>query len=183
MIKNTLSDLPVYHLLVLTIPAKVAKKLEAIQYRFLWGENKDKRRYHLVKWEEVKCPIELGDLGLGSLLDLNRTLLGKWIWRYWVRKDSLWKKIIKVKWGGGSGVDISGKTLENRNHGMGFWKSIMQQQNSALDFTKWEIGKGNKIRFWQDKLCGNESLMSRFPLIFVIAQKKEYVCKRGMWGR
>lgn len=38
---------------------------------------------------------------------------------------------------------------------------------------KWKIGRSNKIRFSQDKWCGNESLISRFPTIFNIAQKKD----------
>lgn len=103
-------------MLVLTIPIKVGKKLEFIQCRFLWGEDEDKRRYHLIKWEEVKHPVELGRLGLRSLVDLNKARQGQWIWRLWEEDDSLWKKIIKAKWG------VWGReaTIENRTYGVGF---------------------------------------------------------------
>lgn len=37
LIKSTLSNLPIYYLFVLTGPAKVTKKVEMIQCRFLWG--------------------------------------------------------------------------------------------------------------------------------------------------
>lgn len=48
-IKSTLNSLPGCYLLVLTILMKVAKRLEAIQRKFLWGDEEGMRKYHLVK--------------------------------------------------------------------------------------------------------------------------------------
>lgn len=76
LFKSTVFNLPIYYMSLLTMPVKVPKQLEAIRCRFLWGENKDKRRHHLVKWEE-KHSTELGGLCLRSLLDLNKLLLFK----------------------------------------------------------------------------------------------------------
>lgn len=48
LIKHTLANLPIYYLSTLTILVKVAKKLEAIQCRFLWGDTDESRKFHFV---------------------------------------------------------------------------------------------------------------------------------------
>lgn len=90
---------------VLTIPVKVAKKLETIQCCFLWGDEEGRRRYHLAKWEEMKLPLELGGLGLRSMVEMNLAVQGKWIWRYMRVGDNLWKTVVEACWGniGGGG--------------------------------------------------------------------------------
>lgn len=42
LIKSTMSNLPVYYLSILTIPKDIAKKLDNIQCRFLWGDEDGK---------------------------------------------------------------------------------------------------------------------------------------------
>lgn len=39
LFKNTMCNLPIYYLSVLTIPKKVAKYLKSIQCRFFWGDD------------------------------------------------------------------------------------------------------------------------------------------------
>lgn len=48
---------------LLTIPVSVAKKLEIIQYKFLWGNLEKRRRCHLVAWDKIKKPILHGGMG------------------------------------------------------------------------------------------------------------------------
>lgn len=77
LIKCTLHNLPIYHLSLLTIPVSIAKKLEALQCKFLWGDLGDHKRYHLVAWSEAKKSVENGGLGIRSLVELNKVLQGK----------------------------------------------------------------------------------------------------------
>lgn len=77
LVKSTLSKLPIYYFSLLTIPIKVAKRLETIQNRFLWSDVEDNRKYHVVMWSEVKLPVERGGLGVRSLFEMNLTLQGK----------------------------------------------------------------------------------------------------------
>lgn len=59
LIKGTLSNLPIYYLSIITISAKIAKKLERIQCNFLWRDD-GRKRYHLMNWEEVKKSMGQG---------------------------------------------------------------------------------------------------------------------------
>lgn len=116
LIKSTLSNLPTYYLSVLHIPSKVAKKLEAFQCNFLWADTDNKRKYHLVKWSDLKKLLRNRGLGLRSLNNLNKALLGKWIWRYWNESDSLWKKVINCKWYNDNPHDLT--SIKSRNYGL-----------------------------------------------------------------
>lgn len=43
LIRSTLVNLPIYYIFLMTIPIKVAKKLESIQCGFLWGDLEDRK--------------------------------------------------------------------------------------------------------------------------------------------
>ena len=81
------------------MPKTVARRLEKVQRDFLWGGGNGERKAHLVKWEVVCADKNKGGLGLRKLALLNKTLLGKWIWRFACDKDNLWKQVIMTKYG------------------------------------------------------------------------------------
>ncbi|RVW59508.1 hypothetical protein CK203_115574 [Vitis vinifera] len=56
-------------------------------------------KVHLVKWSIVCKTKSTGGLEVCSLLLFNKALLCKWCWRFASEGDSLWKKIIKGKFG------------------------------------------------------------------------------------
>lgn len=60
LVKITLSNIPIHYLTALPLLVKVARKLERIQCRFLWGNDDERRRYHLVNWKDVKKLIRVG---------------------------------------------------------------------------------------------------------------------------
>lgn len=74
LIKSTMVNLPVYYLSIITILVNTAKKLETIQCKFLWGDDEENRKFHLVKWEEIKKPLKYGGLGTRSIVNLNVAL-------------------------------------------------------------------------------------------------------------
>lgn len=108
LVKCTLSNIPIYYFTALPLPVKVARKIERIQCHFLWGDDDERRRYHLVNWKEVKKPNRAGGLGIRPLVEMNKALHGKWLWRYMNEEGGLWKGIVEVRWGrwegGGAGM-------------------------------------------------------------------------------
>ena len=99
LIKSTLSNLPTYFLSLFPIPASVANRIEKLQWNFLWGGFGDERKIHLVKWAIVCAPISSGGLGIRKIRLFNIALLGKWLWRFGIKNDALWRQVIELKYG------------------------------------------------------------------------------------
>ncbi|RVW72046.1 Transposon TX1 uncharacterized 149 kDa protein [Vitis vinifera] len=68
---------------------------------------------------------------------LNKALLAKWIWRFVVEKDVLWKKVIGVK----HGLEGCGwKSKEVRGpFGVGVWKEILKEMSWCWNNMKYKI--------------------------------------------
>ena len=54
---------------------------------------------HLVNWSAVCANMRQGGLGISSLVALNKTMLGKWSWKFAIERNSLWKQVIIDKYG------------------------------------------------------------------------------------
>ena len=103
LLKSTLSSLPTYFLSLFTIPKAVATRLESIQRNFLWRSSEESFIYPLVAWEKVCLPVEMGGLGIRSVVSFNQALLGKWLRRYGHEVTHLWQRVISTKYGEGQG--------------------------------------------------------------------------------
>ena len=125
------------------------------------------RKVHLINWEVVCAQKEKGGLGLRKIILLNEALLGKWIWRFAIEKDNLWKKVLLVKYGQ---EGLGWRTNEVRGtFEVGVWKEILKEANWCWDNIQFKVGKGTKIKFWTDHWCGNAALSQIFPQLFALA--------------
>ncbi len=165
LLKSTLSSLPTYFLSLFTISASVAQRIEKLKRNFLLGGMGDGVKYHLVRWDHVCSPIDCGGLGVKNLTLFNKALLGKWLWRFGVEKHHLWRRVIVAKygmeWGGWRSKPCRG------THGCGLWKSISLGWDVFMERVEFTVGKGDRIKFWSDKWCGNSPLKDLFPILFL----------------
>jgi hypothetical protein len=99
LIKSTLANIPSYYMSLFKIPVKVANRIEKLQRDFLWGGVGEEFKYHLVKWSKVCSPLSEGWLGIRKLVDFNRALLGKWLWRYGHEREAWWRVVVEAKYG------------------------------------------------------------------------------------
>uniref|UniRef100_A0A2N9FLS3 Reverse transcriptase domain-containing protein n=1 Tax=Fagus sylvatica TaxID=28930 RepID=A0A2N9FLS3_FAGSY len=123
LLKSTHSSLPTYYLSLFTIPVSVAKRLEKFQRTFLWGGSGEDPKHSLVKWDTICSPIDKGGLGIRLLVPLNRALLGKWLWRFVVEGDRLWRRVVASRHGAVHGGWGTGQV--RGSYGCGLWKGIM----------------------------------------------------------
>nr|GEW14889.1 RNA-directed DNA polymerase, eukaryota, reverse transcriptase zinc-binding domain protein [Tanacetum cinerariifolium] len=63
--------IPIYHMSIFKVPTKV-------------------------RWKSVLVAKYVGGLGVSSLFALNRTLMFKWVWRFFFQKNSLWVRVVKA---------------------------------------------------------------------------------------
>ena len=111
---------------------------------------------------------------------LNKALLCKWCWRFANERDSLWRKVIRSKfgedYGGWSSGDING------GFGVGLWKEIRKEWPQLIQNSYFTLGNGRRIRFWKDVWCGEEALSLMFPNLFrLTAQKNARVAELWNW--
>ena len=99
LLKSTLSSLPTYFLSLFTIPKSVANRLEKLQRDFVWGGMGNNFKHHLVGWDKVCVPKAKGGLGVRSLVLFNKALLGKWLWRFGLEENNLWRRVLVEKFG------------------------------------------------------------------------------------
>ncbi|RVX19756.1 LINE-1 reverse transcriptase-like [Vitis vinifera] len=99
LIKCAMASLPIYIMSLFRMPKSVVRRLEKLQRDFLWGGGSLERKAHLINWEVVCTRREKGGFGLRKIDSLNKALLGKWVWRFAVEKDNLWRLMIGVKYG------------------------------------------------------------------------------------
>lgn len=85
------------------MPENVARLLDKIQARFLWGGSEVQKKLYLVKLEEATKSKVTGGLGIRKLRMVNECLLPKWWWRYGCEDRSLWKSILISKYGSAGG--------------------------------------------------------------------------------
>ena len=95
LLKSMLSSLPTSFLSLFTIPTHVANKIEKLQRDFLWGDSKT----HLLSWDKACLPIANSGLGIRKLTTFNKALLGKWLWRFGIEENRLWRRVVALKLG------------------------------------------------------------------------------------
>ena len=170
LIKSTLSNLPIYTMSLFRVPKGVMSILEKIQLDSLWGRGNLDKKIHLVNWKTVCTSKKGGGLDIRSLLNLNKSFLGKWNWRLAVEDNPPWKDLIKLKYGLKDGGWFS---VEPRgSFGVGLWKDIRKEAQQLKQKCKLMLGDGGRIRFWEDRWCGENPLCVSFPTLYVVAASK-----------
>ena len=51
-------------------------------------------------------PITNGGLGIRKLTTFNKALLGKWLWRFGIKENRFWRRVVALKFGEEWGVDL-----------------------------------------------------------------------------
>lgn len=80
LIKAALSTLPYYHIQTTILPKWVIQELEKHSRNFLWGEDGDNRKVHLVSWDLVTNFKVNGGMGLKKLRQQNEAFIMKLCW-------------------------------------------------------------------------------------------------------
>ena len=179
LIQSTLSSLPIYCLSLFRLSVSICSRLEKIQREFMWSGGSLVKKTHLVNWKTVCTEKKKGGLGLRRFSILNKALLCKWCWRFANERDSLWRKVIRCKFGEDYGGWRSGDI--NGGFGVGLWKEIRKEWPQLIQNTYLALGNGSRISFWKDAWCGEEALSLTFPNLFRLTAQK-YVRVADLWN-
>lgn len=81
------------------ITPQVDKRLDMLRSDFLWQHNQEKKGVHLVNWKTLTLRKQQRGIGIQILRKQNQSSLMKWLWRYSNQDQSLWRRVIKEKYG------------------------------------------------------------------------------------
>jgi hypothetical protein len=138
LIKKTLTAKPIYMMISIKVPAWVRKAMDKIMKAFLWtGSDVVQAGKCLVAWLKVQRPLCLGGLGVFDLQSMGIALRVRWLWLHHVDTARPW----------------STKPVEEDMVTKAFFKASV----------RWEIDKGDCIKFWSDNWFRRQSISDIFP--------------------
>ncbi|GMI70241.1 hypothetical protein like AT4G29090 [Hibiscus trionum] len=116
-------------------------------------------------------------MGIRNINIQNRSLLSKWIWKFVVEKDSLWKRVVVAKNNLDSRFLIPADSSGANSSWL--WKGIVKSFYSNDEFgssirssIRFQVGDGKTIIFWSDWWIGEGPLLSLFPRIHALSINK-----------
>ena len=123
--------------------------------------------------------IELGGLGIRSVMSFIQALLEKWFWRYGHEVTHLWWRVISTKYGEGQG-GWSTKACW-RAHGCGLWRSIHEGWESFSKHLSFVVREGARICFWHDRWIGDNNLKFLYPELYLCSVDKDACIFEVLW--
>ena len=110
------------------------------------GSTEEKRRMHLVRWETVTLPKELGGLGLHNMKDRNNVLLAKLCWRLAGEQEAPWAKMLVAKYLSPNRISKVGRKLPCSS----IWTACKKGGPVYVKGLKWSVRNVEKVKVWND---------------------------------
>lgn len=79
-----------------------------------------------VRWEDLCKPEAKGGVGVKNFSIFNKALLGKWIWRFLTEQNSLWRRVIKSRFGELYWNRDGEERGEGSRRRVGWWKKVVE---------------------------------------------------------
>ena len=147
-------------------PDKVIQRIDALRRNFFWRGNEDKKKFHLVKWEEVIKNKKEGGLGIRNMKKKNKSLMLKCLWKFITGENMLWREMIRAKY-----------EMENRwmtkmvttPYGCGIWRSVRNLWPLFRSRIRFQVGHGMKVSFWEDRWIAQRTLKHLFSDLYTLS--------------
>lgn len=111
LLNSVLNFIPIFFLSLLTMSAKVWKKMVKIQRRFLCGGVKGESKISCLKWVDVCKPKKLKGIGVRDLRLVNLALLDNWRWHLLLGVSRIWRDILTTIYGVALTTSIMGRRV------------------------------------------------------------------------
>ena len=94
---SMLTNMAIYWLALCKVPKTIINKIRMMTMAFIWSGEVKQSKFHLVRWENIACPMEMGGWGLKNMQHFSLALRAKILWLV-LCGNNLWSQTIKVKY-------------------------------------------------------------------------------------
>uniref|UniRef100_A0A2N9G3W3 CCHC-type domain-containing protein n=1 Tax=Fagus sylvatica TaxID=28930 RepID=A0A2N9G3W3_FAGSY len=157
LVQSVTSAIPTYYMQNVALPIRVCFNLDKLNKDFLWGSIDERKKMHMVSWDKICRPRDLGGLGLYSTKARNLALLAKLNWRVMEDPNSLWAKTLIAKYYPNGIMD---ERLGTHRSGSSNWKGMKNGHEVFRKGLRWVVSNGQEISFWHDLWVGDRPLRS-----------------------
>lgn len=121
---------------------------------------------------------ESSRFGVRPLEVTNRAMLNKWLWRFEVERDALWRRLMAAKYE----EDHLGWSCRHPEGAIGccVWKNISKGKDDFFHWIRFKDNDGGRVRFYLDPWCFRDPLAIIFPNCFNLAVNKRGTVKEHM---
>ncbi|XP_020253791.1 uncharacterized protein LOC109830842 [Asparagus officinalis] len=166
LLNSVLTSIPLYFMSFYKLPTWVIIEIDKIKKSFLWSESSQNSSFKcLVNWKKVCLSKSEGGLGVKDIRVFNCALLAKWLWKYLDPNSHTGIFLRQLYNHRGSLIQILHANANNSS----FWNTLISFKEEFFQHIIWTIGSGERIRFWEDKWIGHNSLSSLFPSLYQLA--------------
>lgn len=183
--KSVLNTVPMYYMQTNLLPNSTCERIDKMSRDFIWGYSDEGKGTHLIAWDKLCRPKNEGGVGLRKAKFMNHSHLMKVGQGLISRKDSLWARTLKSKYG--YKMNVFSK-VSYRNNNSNLWLGVCKVWNRVLENTKWRILNGKKANFWNDCWC-RPSLFQRDAVVKpqntsdLMETINDFVLPNGEWNR
>ena len=146
LIKSAAAPMTEYYMQCQALPIKVCDQVDKLIRDFLWGSTEEKRRIHLVCWDKVTLPKELGGLRLYKMKERNYAILAKLCWRLAWENEALWAQLLAAKYLTASRMTNEGSKLPCSS----CWTACKKGGPIYVKGLKWSVKNGETVKVWTD---------------------------------
>lgn len=146
LIKAAVTSIPEYIMQCNKLPVKVCEEVNKLVRDFLWGSTTDKKKIHLVGWNKVTNPINLGGLGIFDMKARNTALLVKLCWRIASSPGMPWAQMLTCKY-------LTPHRLRGNSRNQvasRIWKAFKVGGVIFNKGLRWSIANGESVSAWAD---------------------------------
>lgn len=159
-------------------PARTLHELDQVCNNFLWGDEENKRKLHLVGKETTFRPKIEGGLGIRNQKLMNKAFMAKLGWKLAQGPPNLAQKCIMSKY-------IHDHKVTPFANGSPVWRSIGRGWDILDKHGEWILGTGEDISFWHDDWLNIGTIRSKVqgPLNLVEDHRKvSTLVENGQWN-
>ncbi|XP_052112461.1 uncharacterized protein LOC127744218 [Arachis duranensis] len=145
LVKSVLSSMPLYNMQSAILPASTCNTIDRICRNFIWGDTDQNKKIHLLNWKMICEPKHTGGLGIRHASLGNKAFMMKAGWGLIAKKDDLWAKVLRSKYGCGNDTM---PRVERKRSNSNIWRGICASWENVERNCIWRVGDGTRIRFW-----------------------------------